>query len=116
MKITHYSKIDAKTYSGDNVQGVKARIAIGKADNAQNFCMRVFELSQGGYTPRHSHEWEHEIFFHKGKARVFCDGKWIEVEKGYVVFIPGNKEHQIKNIGNDPLIFICVIPSGVPEL
>lgn len=116
MKITHYSKIEPKSYSGDNVKEVKGRVAIGKADGAQNFCMRVFELSQEGYTPRHSHEWEHEIFFHNGKGQVFCDNKWIDVEKGSIAFIPGNEEHQIRNNGTQTLVFVCLIPSGVPEL
>jgi quercetin dioxygenase-like cupin family protein len=78
--------------------------------------MRVFELDEGGFTPRHEHDWEHEIFFHAGSGEVFMDGRWKPVEPGSVVFIPGNQEHQIKNSGGQPLIFVCLIPSGAPEL
>jgi len=27
-------------------------------------------------------------------------------------FIKGNEEHQLKNTGDEPFIFVCVIPSG----
>ncbi|GBC60218.1 cupin [Desulfonema ishimotonii] len=116
MKIIHYSEIAPRSYNGDAVKGVSGRVAIGSADGAANFCMRVFELAPDGFTPRHSHEWEHEVFFHAGRGDVWQDGKWIPVEAGCTVFIPGNEEHQIRNAGDDKLVFVCLIPAGVPEL
>ena len=91
-------------------------LVIGKSDGANNFCMRFFELSEGGYTPKHYHEWEHEIIIHSGKGEVLSQDKWIPVTKGHVIFIPGNEEHQIKNASQDPLVFACLIPAGPPEL
>ncbi|MBW2198527.1 MAG: cupin domain-containing protein, partial [Deltaproteobacteria bacterium] len=38
------------------------------------------------------------------------------VTKGHVIFIPGNEAHQLRNAGEDPLVFACLIPSGAPEL
>ncbi len=116
MKIISYSQAEPKKFIGETVKGVTGRVAIGKADGAENFCMRVFELSENGYTPRHSHEWEHEIFFHSGKGEVLCEEKWVPVEAGHVAFIPGNEEHQIRNTGDNQLVFVCLIPSGAPEL
>ncbi len=116
MKITNYSKIDSKVFLGDEVKGVTGRIAIGKADGAKNFCMRVFEVREGGYTPKHTHDWEHEIFFHSGKGEVFNNGEWLSVSKGSVAFIPGNVEHQIRNSGDSQLVFVCLVPAGAPEL
>lgn len=116
MKIQHYSEIEPKQYNTDMVKGVSGRVAIGKADGASNFCMRVFELDKGGFSPRHRHDWEHEIFFHAGKGEIFQEGQWIPVKPGHTVFIPGNEEHQIRNAGNEKLVFVCLIPSGPPEL
>ncbi|HBD08681.1 MAG TPA: cupin domain-containing protein, partial [Syntrophobacteraceae bacterium] len=62
MKIISYSDAEAKVFTGDQVRGATGRVLIGRADGAANFCMRIFELSHGGYTPRHTHEWEHEVF------------------------------------------------------
>jgi len=116
VKIIHYSQAEPKHFEGDAVRGVTGRVAVGSADGADNFCMRVFELSENGYTPRHSHEWEHEVFIHSGRGEVLCEGEWEAVRPGCAVFVPGNEEHQFRNTGNEPLIFACLIPSGVPEL
>ncbi len=116
IKILHYSEAEPKHFDSDNVKGVTGRIVIGKSDGANNFCMRFFELSEDGYSPKHAHEWEHEIIIHSGKGEVLSQGKWIPVTKGHVIFIPGNEEHQIRNAGQDPLVFACMIPAGFPEL
>lgn len=116
MKIIHYSDAEAKVFTGDAVKGAKGRVLIGQADGAKNFCMRVFELSPGGYTPKHTHEWEHEVFVHSGEGAAFSGGEWIPVSKGTAVFIPPYEEHQLKNTGDAPFIFVCLIPSGYPEI
>jgi quercetin dioxygenase-like cupin family protein len=116
MKVIQYSQEAETRFENDMVKGVSGRVVIGKADGATNFCMRVFELDKDGFTPRHRHDWEHEIFFHAGCGEVWQDGGWVPVKPGSVAFIPGNEEHQIKNVGDDRLIFICLIPSGAPEL
>ncbi len=116
MKIIHYSEVEPKYFNNDGVKGVAGRVVIGKADGANTFCMRFFELSEGGYSPRHSHEWEHEIIIHSGKGEVLNQDNWVPVSKGSASFIPGNEEHQIKNTSDEPLVFACLIPSGAPEL
>jgi len=100
----------------DVAKGVTGRVAIGKKDGADHFCMRVFELAQGGHSPRHEHEWEHEIFVYRGKGEVFSKGQWHEISPGYTLLIPGNEEHQIRNAGDEPFIFVCLVPAGVPEM
>ncbi len=116
MKTLHYTEETPKSFDGGPAKGVTGRVAVGKSDGADRFCMRVFEIDPGGFTPRHSHEWEHEIFFHAGKGEVFGDGQWTPVSGGHVAYIPGNEEHQIRNAGEAPLVFACLIPSGAPEL
>lgn len=116
MKITHYSDPTPVRIDSDVAKGVSGRLLIGKDDGANHFCMRVFELSEGGFSPRHTHEWEHEIFIHSGKGEIYNNGKWSVISTGFTIFIPGHEEHQIRNTGNDPLIFVCLIPSVAPEM
>ena len=116
MKIQNASDVPPIFFDTDAAKGVAGRVLIGKNDGADNFCMRMFELAPGGHSPRHSHEWEHEIFIYKGKGAVLNNGEWVSVEPGCSIFIPGNEEHQMKNMGDDPFVFICLIPSGVPEM
>ncbi len=116
MKNIHYADIEKNEINNDVAKGLTGRVAIGKADGASNFCMRVFEIAQGGHTPVHTHDWEHEIFFHKGKGEVFFMDSWHEVSEGHVFFIPGNIEHQIRNTGDDKLVFVCLVPESAPEI
>jgi quercetin dioxygenase-like cupin family protein len=116
MKIIHYKESEIKTYSGNAPKGVAGRVVIGKDDGARDLCMRVFELEPGIYTGKHAHEWEHEVFVHAGKGSILRDGRWTPFAVGSVIFIPGGEEHQLRNDGNEPLTFVCVIPTGPPEM
>jgi quercetin dioxygenase-like cupin family protein len=116
MKIIKYTQAVSFAFDNERVKGVTGRVVIGKDDGAGNFCMRVFTVAAGGYTPRHSHAWEHEVFVHAGRGRILRQGEWVDVESGSVLFIPGGEEHQFKNTGKDDFIFVCLIPSGIAEI
>lgn len=116
MKHTHYSALEAQKFDNDMVKGVTGRVAIGKNDGAPNFCMRIFTIDPGGFTPKHSHDWEHEILIHQGNGKLFKDGEYVDVKAGDIIFVPGNEEHQFKNESDAPFTFACLIPTGVDEL
>jgi len=116
VKIVHTTTPDAVHVDNEVAKGVTGRVVIGAADGAPNFCMRRFDVTPGGHTPRHAHVWEHEIFFHAGRGEIFRLGEWVAVGPGDAAFVPGGEEHQIRNIGPEPLVFLCLIPSGAPEI
>ena len=116
MKAIQYAQVEATHFNNEKATGVAARVVIGKADGADNFCMRVFEILAGGNTPLHSHDWEHEMFIHHGEGEVYGNGKWHPVKSGNILFIPGNEEHQIRNSGKEILIVVCLVPAKAPEL
>ena len=110
MLIRNYRDVAAEDVEED-AEGVKLRWVISKDDGAPTFAMRVFELRLNGHTPRHAHEWEHEVFILSGEGSVFdVNGQEHKVHKGDVVFIPGNEMHQFKNTGRQLFEFICLIP------
>lgn len=116
MKVMHFEDAETKNFEGAGAAGVVGRLLIGQADGAPHFAMRLFELAEGGATPRHAHAWEHEVFVHAGKGAVWRNGEWVDVEAGTAVFVPGGEEHQFCNTGSAPLRFVCLIPRGAPEL
>ncbi len=116
MRVKQYNELKATLFDNDQAKGVAARVVIGKNDGANNFYMRVFEISPGGYTPKHSHDWEHEMFVHSGQGEVYGDGKWHQFKPGNVVFISGNELHQMRNTGKELLVVVCLIPGNAPEL
>ncbi|NTV48868.1 MAG: cupin domain-containing protein [Geobacteraceae bacterium] len=111
-----YQEADSVLINNEIANGINARVVIGKANGACNFCMRVFEVASGGHTPKHTHAWEHEIFVHSGAGEIFGNQEWNSFKTGDVVFVPGNEEHQIRNTGSGTLTFICLVPSSAPEL
>jgi quercetin dioxygenase-like cupin family protein len=115
-KVVNYKDVLPIVMDNDMVKNVAGRLMIGQSDGAPNFCMRVFEVGAGGYTPKHQHEWEHEVFVHAGKGEVFTEGKWQTLTAGSAVFIPGNLEHQFRNTSDDTFTFVCLVPSGAPEI
>ncbi len=116
MKINPYTQAQATHFASEAAKGIAARVVIGKSEGANNFCMRVFEIAPGGHTPKHSHDWEHEMFIHSGEGEVYGNDRWNPIASGNVVFMPGNEEHQLRNTGKELLVVICVIPGTAPEL
>ncbi len=116
MKIIRYTDVDVTHFDNDLAKGVDGRVLIGRKDGANNFCMRIFEIAPGGHTPKHSHNWEHEMFIHAGAGDIYCKGIWNSVESGYVIFVPANEEHQVRNSGQQLLKIICLVPPEAPEL
>src|SRR5271157_3876636 len=116
MQIKNYSTMQATHFDNEAARGVDARVLIGKNDGANNFCMRIFEISVGGNTPKHSHDWEHEMFIHSGEGEIYGNGQWNPVKSGNAIFVPGHEEHQIRNRGEELLTVVCLVPSKAPEL
>jgi quercetin dioxygenase-like cupin family protein len=111
MKIISYKDMTAAPVEDPEAKGVGIRVVIGKDEGAENFIMRIFNVVPGGCTPKHTHDWEHEVFILSGKCVVVSEKGEHNVHGGDVVFIPPNEIHQFKNPGPDPLEFICLIPA-----
>jgi len=116
MKIINYKDVLPVVMDNEIVKNVAGRVMIGKEDGANKFCMRVFEMDKDGHTPKHAHDWEHEIFVHAGSGEVFIDGQWHPLSAGSAAFVPANIEHQFRNTSDETFTFVCLIPSGAPEL
>lgn len=109
MKHYHYTEV-AEEEVPTPAEGVKVRWLIKEDTGAPNFAMRQFTLKPGGYTPRHTHPWEHEVFIRAGSGTVLGKEGEEPVKPGDVVYMPPDEEHQFKNTGKDELVFLCLIP------
>jgi quercetin dioxygenase-like cupin family protein len=110
FKAVHRREIGGEEVEEGGAKGVQVRWLISKDDGAENFAMRHFEVEPGGNTPYHSHDWEHEVFVLEGKGVVICDGVEKEIGPEYVVFIPSNAQHCLRNTGTGRLRFLCLVP------
>ncbi|HID77754.1 MAG TPA: cupin domain-containing protein [Planctomycetaceae bacterium] len=110
MKVVCCEHVQSAPVEMEGAEGCRIRCLIGEADGAPSFTMRQFEIAEGGYTPRHSHGHEHEVFVLEGTGVVLEGNVEHPLAPGTVVFVPPNQEHQFRNTGTGPLKFLCLIP------
>ncbi len=94
------------------VEGATMAIMVGREDQAPHFALRSIEVTPGGNTPRHSHDYEHEVYVVSGKGKVLLEGEMNEIRGGDVIFVPANEEHQFSvcEDSGESLRFLCVVP------
>ncbi|MSR69179.1 MAG: cupin domain-containing protein [Phycisphaerales bacterium] len=90
--------------------GVSMRLMVGRADAAPTFAMRHYTVAPGGMTPRHQHNYEHEVIITGGQARVEYDGTFHECKAGDILLISPNHIHQLVNSSASDLTFFCFVP------
>jgi quercetin dioxygenase-like cupin family protein len=109
MKLFRYTDVEAKD-AGEGTSKLNVRWLISKEIGAKNFAMRFFEMDAGGYSPLHSHNWEHEIFILEGEGVAVSGEKQVRFEAGDAIFVPANEKHQLRNSGKKLCKFLCLIP------
>jgi quercetin dioxygenase-like cupin family protein len=112
MKVNNFKQVPAKPVDMEGAHGCTVRWLLGPADETPTFAMREFVVAPGGYTPRHSHDFEHEVFVLSGNGEVFEGDEKHPLKTGDVVFVQPNEVHQFRNTGAEPLRFLCLIPNS----
>jgi quercetin dioxygenase-like cupin family protein len=112
MKVSHYEQTPAKSVEMEGSAGCRVRWLVDEHDGAPTFAMRQFEVAPGGHTPRHFHDYEHEVFILEGSGVVVEGDREHRLQAGDVVFVNPNEVHQFRNPGPAPLKFLCLIPNS----
>jgi quercetin dioxygenase-like cupin family protein len=111
MKLKHYSDVPKQDVTDYSSTGTSIRWLITKEeDNAPRFTLRRFEIEPGGQIGIHNHPQEHEIYCLRGEGEVFTHYERVTMKKDDVLFVPPDEPHGYKNKGNEPFVFLCVIP------
>lgn len=115
MIIKRKKDFSPQVKENENMKGVKFYPMLTAGDGTPNFAMRLFEISPGGYTPRHRHDWEHEVYVINGDGYVFKGEEKIKIEKDDFVFVEPSELHQFR-AGENGVSLICVVPNeGQPS-
>ncbi|MCA9268618.1 MAG: cupin domain-containing protein [Planctomycetales bacterium] len=115
MKVQNTEQVEQKPVDMEGSHGCRVRWLLSAGDGAPNFAMRQFEVAPGGYTPRHSHPYEHEVFVLEGEGEVYEDAAPHALKAGDVVLVKPDEVHQFKNTGAGPLKFLCLIPNDAAQ-
>ena len=112
MKVNHYEAVPQQPVEMEGAHGCRVRWLLGERDGTPTFAMRQFEVAPGGYTPRHSHPYEHEVFVLEGEGVVLEGNQPHPLRAGDVVLVRPDEVHQFRNPGQSPLKFLCLIPNS----
>jgi quercetin dioxygenase-like cupin family protein len=112
MRVINCNKVPSKTVEMEGSSNCTVRWLVGESDGAPTFAMRQFEVAPGGYTPRHFHDYEHEVFVLEGAGVVIEDSVEHPLVQGDVILVKPNEIHQFKNTGAAPMKFLCLIPNS----
>ena len=109
MKAYHYTEIENQDVPAP-AEKVKIRWLINEKQGAPNFAMRRFEVEPGGFTPYHTHDWEHEVYVLEGNAIAVSKDGETPIGPGSVIFVEPGEEHNFINLGQKNFVFLCLIP------
>lgn len=110
MAVFHEKDFKGMELHGEGIKDVVKKSLITPKEGWTGQVMRVFEIGEGGHTPRHAHPWYHVNYILEGKGMLYLDGKEYEVEAGSYAYVPENSIHQFSNIGAGNFRFICIVP------
>jgi mannose-6-phosphate isomerase-like protein (cupin superfamily) len=74
--------------------------------SAQGISMQISEIPIHSEQPVHNHDPEQCYYIIKGKGLMIIENETRGVSAGDAVYIPSNKKHGIKNIGDEVLEYL----------
>ncbi|MCB5230273.1 MAG: cupin domain-containing protein [Candidatus Cloacimonas sp.] len=115
MKVEHYTETLLEDVTVEGSKGCKIRWLISQKDMAPNFATRMFEVAPGGFTPYHTHNFEHEVYVLEGEGVFVTEEKEYPFKAGYVLYADPGMKHQFRNAGDSTLKFLCIVPIENPN-
>lgn len=109
MLIRNINEVQDKPVAMDGVKGVRMAVMCGRDDGAPNFALRAFRVEPQGHSPRHAHDYEHEVYIVEGSGEVLLEGSYRPIKQGDVVYVPADSEHQFR-AGEKGMRFLCLVP------
>lgn len=107
----HWEGARTRLYQNDGTNQVSETWMIGKAEGAQNFAFRYYQLSPGSHSQKEQHHYDHGILVLQGNGEVQLGEDHHQVSRGDIIHIEPDMLHQVKNTSTAPLGFLCVIPA-----
>jgi quercetin dioxygenase-like cupin family protein len=107
--IRNLAEADCTPVDMAGVHGVRMAVMCGREHGAPHFSLRQFVVDPAGHSPRHSHDYEHEVYVVKGEGTVLLGGQERPIRAGDVIYVPADHEHQFR-AGDQGMTFLCLVP------
>ncbi len=111
-EINNIFTADMNPVQMDGVKDTTMSVMIGRHNNAPHFSLRSFAVQPGGHTPKHQHDYEHEVYVVSGEGSIFLDGSTHRIKSGDTILVPANELHQftVDQGASEPFRFLCMVP------
>jgi len=110
MIVNNIKNIEAKEINHPSAQNAAMKVLVSAKEGWEDHVMRVVEVSENGFTSKHSHPWPHINYMIEGEGELMIDGVINKVSSGSYAYVPLNSLHQFKNVGKGVFKFICIVP------
>jgi quercetin dioxygenase-like cupin family protein len=110
VQVIEPREVEPQAMEMQGAHKVTMRVVLGPDQGAPTFVMRLFEVEQGGYTPMHAHDWEHEVFILDGEGELASPDGRLPLHPGVAAVVLPGETHQFVNVGDRVLRFLCIIP------
>ena len=95
------------TYNTGNLKILTSYMLIGRGNTpTKNMSIQISDIPVGSQQPPHKHEPEQCYYIIKGKGLIKIEDEEKIVGPGDAIYIPSNKKHGIKNIGDEVLEYL----------
>jgi mannose-6-phosphate isomerase-like protein (cupin superfamily) len=95
------------SYHTGDLKILTSYLLIGRAnDSSRNISIQISDIPVNSQQPPHRHEPEQCYYIIKGKGLMKIENEEKVVGPGDAIHIPANKEHGIRNIGNEILEYL----------
>ena len=110
MIVANEKDVPATVMQSPEVKNAAMKALISPKEGWEGYVLRVIELGEGGYSPKHTHNWPHINYILEGSGSLHINGKDNPVEAGSYAYVPAGSRHQYKNEGSGKFRFICIVP------
>lgn len=91
-------------------RGVRRVELVGRFGEPTRSDLRYFEVEAGGHTSREQHVHSHIIIGARGEGRLVTGSREeVVVKPNDVAFLPPLEVHQLRNEGEEPFGFFCIV-------
>lgn len=112
MKIVGLGDVERREVEMEGASGASKQVPVSGADGSPLMALRVFTIEPGGYTPRHSHPYEHINYIISGRGVLVDEqGTPRPLAAGDFALVLPEERHQYRNISDDePMVMVCLVP------